>query len=480
MKKYAAAALAAVTAAGMLGGCKQLEEKAPEDTVAVKFGDTDIMLDEIEYMVRSMEYSYEAYFGSEICSSDMGDGSGMTVGDYIVETCLTQLRQTLVLNEYAKQNGIELSESQQQLVADQIDKLYEEGQEYLDAVGGTAELVEKLYTQNAVANLAYLKLVEDVDTTVGDDEFLRKRIAYVKLTPSELTETTAAVESTSSEEASSESDTEAAGSEAAESEAAESEIEESETAESETTEAETSETETTVPETEEETESEIETSASSEQETEAETLSEEEQERLDAMNDAAQKILKEFENGSDAADFISDYQNDSHFTATNSEISISEEGTAVYVADAWKLSTDECTIFNSEDGSIYIIRCLDDNDEEARQSAIDSEIESRKTDLFKEKYAEIQDASSKFKVDEDVIKTIRFTEPVYVPETEEETSEPASAEAESSEEETAAESSEEASSEEMSSTEEQTEHASEEEESTGAKAFAPDINMIRI
>ena len=141
------------------------------------------------------------------------------------------------------------------------------------------------------------------------------------------------------------------------------------------------------------------------------------------MNDAADKILKEFEEGNDAADFISDYQNDSHFTATNSEISISEDGTAVYNAAAWALATDECTVYRSDDGSIYIIRCLDDNDEEARQSAIDSEIESRKTALFSEKYAEIQDDSSKFKVDEDVIDTIRFTTPVYVAPSEEETSE---------------------------------------------------------
>ena len=169
--------------------------------------------------------------------------------------------------------------------------------------------------------------------------------------------------------------------------------------------------------------SELSSEASTEDSTEAETLSEEEQERQDAMNDAADKILKEFEKGNDAADFISDYQNDSHFTATNSEISISEDGTAVYNAAAWALATDECTVYRSDDGSIYIIRCLDDNDEEARQSAIDSEIESRKTALFSEKYAEIQDDSSKFKVDEDVIDTIRFTTPVYVAPSEEETSE---------------------------------------------------------
>lgn len=415
--KYAAAALAAATAVSTLGGCEQLEKKAPEDTVAVSFGDTNIMLDEITYMIRSMEYTYESYFGSNICGNDMGDGSGMTVGDYIKQMSLSQLRQTLVLNEYAKKNGIELSDDQKAKVDEAIEKLQTESEDYLEAVGATDELIEKTYTENAIANLVYMDLVADVDTTVGDDEFLRKKIAYVKLTPSELTETTAADGATtevssdedSSEEASSIENTEA------ESESASKDV----TTSTEEASSEKASTE----EASSENVSELSSEASTEDSTEAETLSEEEQERQDAMNDAADKILKEFEEGNDAADFISDYQNDSHFTATNSEISISEDGTAVYNASAWALSTDECTVYKSDDGSIYIIRCLDDNDEEARQSAIDSEIESRKTALFSEKYAEIQEESSKFKVDEDVIDTIRFTTPVYVAPSEEETSE---------------------------------------------------------
>ena len=406
--KYAAAALAAATAVSTLGGCEQLEKKAPEDTVAVSFGDTNIMLDEVTYMIRSMEYTYESYFGSNICGNDMGDGSGMTVGDYIKQMSLSQLRQTLVLNEYAKKNGIELSDDQKAKVDEAIEKLQTESEDYLEAVGATDELIEKTYTENAIANLVYMDLVADVDTTVGDDEFLRKKIAYVKLTPSELTETTAADGATtevssdedSSEEASSIENTEA------ESESASKDV----TTSTEEASSEKASTE----EASSENVSELSSEASTEDSTEVETLSEEEQERQDAMNDAADKILKEFEEGNDAADFISDYQNDSHFTATNSEISISEDGTAVYNAAAWALATDECTVYRSDDGSIYIIRCLDDNDEEARQSAIDSEIESRKTALFSEKYAEIQDDSSKFKVDEDVIDTIRFTTPVYV------------------------------------------------------------------
>lgn len=426
--KYAAAALAAATAVSTLGGCEQLENKAPEDTVAVSFGDTNIMLDEVTYMIRSMEYTYESYFGSNICSNDMGDGSGMTVGDYIKQMSLSQLRQTLVLNEYAKKNGIELSDDQKAKVDEAIEKLQTEAEDYLDAVGATDELIEKTYTENAIANLVYMDLVADVDTTVGDDEFLRKKIAYVKLTPSELTETTAAAEATteaSSDEGSSE-----------ESSSVENTETESISKDDETSTEEASSEKASTEEASSEKTSELSSESDTEASNESETLSEEEQERQDAMNDAADKILKEFEEGNDAADFISDYQNDSHFTATNSEISISEDGTAVYNAAAWALATDECTVYRSDDGSIYIIRCLDDNDEEARQSAIDSEIESRKTALFSEKYAEIQDDSSKFKVDEDVIDTIRFTTPVYVAPSEEETSESETSGEETSESET--------------------------------------------
>lgn len=458
--KYAAAALAAATAVSTLGGCEQLEKKAPEDTVAVSFGDTNIMLDEVTYMIRSMEYTYESYFGSNICGNDMGDGSGMTVGDYIKQMSLSQLRQTLVLNEYAKKNGIELSDDQKAKVDEAIEKLQTESEDYLDAVCATDELIEKTYTENAIANLVYMDLVADVDTTVGDDEFLRKKIAYVKLTPSELTETTAANEATtevssdedSSEEASSIENTEA------ESESASKDV----TTSTEEASSEKASTE----EASSENVSELSSEASTEDSTEVETLSEEEQERQDAMNDAADKILKEFEEGNDAADFISDYQNDSHFTATNSEISISEDGTAVYNAAAWALATDECTVYRSDDGSIYIIRCLDDNDEEARQSAIDSEIESRKTALFSEKYAEIQDDSSKFKVDEDVIDTIRFTTPVYVAPSEEETSESETSGEETSESETGEEeSTKEEKSSESDESEEAVSEASSEEES---------------
>lgn len=437
--KYAAAALAAAAAVSTLGGCEKMEQKTPSDTIAVSFGDTNIMLDEVTYMIRAMEYTYESYFGSDICNSDMGDGSGMTVGDYIKAMSLSELRQTLVLNEYAQKNGIKLSDSQKQLVDEAIEKLQEEGQDYIAAIGATDELIEKHYTQNAIANVVYMNLVEDVDTTVGDDEFLRKKIAYVKLTPSEVTQVTTAEASTTEKESEESSSVE------------ETVSEESNTAGEELSKEETS--------TEEMTTQEAAETNSEEATTEEVSLSAEERERQKAMNEAAEEILEKLEDKEDIADFVSDYKNDSHFSITNSEISISEESSAVYAAEAWELATDECVIYNSEDGSIYVIRCLNDNDEEARETAIDSEIEKRKTELFAEKYAEIQENSSKFKVDEDIIDTITFAQPVYILETEEGSSK----EETSTEEVSTEEDSTETASIEETSTEEASEETSEEE-----------------
>ena len=62
-------------------------------------------------------------------------------------------------NEYAKKNGIELSDDQKAKVDEAIEKLQTESEDYLEAVGATDELIEKTYTENAIANLVYMDLV---------------------------------------------------------------------------------------------------------------------------------------------------------------------------------------------------------------------------------------------------------------------------------------------------------------------------------
>ena len=394
MTKIGAAAVAAVMALGMLGGCKQLETKTPENTVAATFGGEKVMLKELNYYIQDQEYDWEKANGSTIMTASLSGGG--TLGDYLKNSVLTQLHQTMVLGEYAGKNGIALDDAQMEKVNAAVDAYMTDEAEKVAAIGADRETVLKAFTANALANEVFLELVKDVDTTVGDDEFIRKEITFVKLTPSEITAaptTTAAPEPATS--------------------AAE-ENEEGETAAEESGAEEPAEAETEAP-VEAEPAEEGEEATEGEEET---TLSAEEVARSEAMAQAAAEIQENFDNGEKPYDFIEDYRSSSYYSTTYSTKTIGEDGTDAYNEAAWALNEGETTIYNAEDGSIYIIVCVNDNDEEARKTAIAQEIERRKGDLFSQKYADIQTAASKFTVDQDVLATIAFLTPVYVePET---------------------------------------------------------------
>ena len=132
--------------------------------------------------------------------------------------------------------------------------------------------------------------------------------------------------------------------------------------------------------------------------------------------------------------------------ATQSSVTVGDDSTTVYAEAAFALSTGETDIFTDESsGAVYVLLCTNDNDTQARQDAIDTEIENRKAALFSEKYAPIQENSPKFTVDQDVIGKISFSTQLYVPETteaatgEEETDTETESETETSESEAASE-----------------------------------------
>lgn len=468
IRRWGALALAAVTAAGLMGGCTRLEEKTESETVAAEFGGEKIMLDYVMLQMRSAQYSYEnmfsAFYGTtDFWGQDYGDGR--TIEAYVIDTVMQSIRQTKVLCDYAEENGLSLDDAQKQKVEDAVAKGMEEDEEYREAVGMTEELLRQIYTENALANVAYMKLVEDVDTTVGDDEFIKKDLAYVKLTPSDLEESSSEPVSTAEESAeSSEEETDS--------------TEETETSSAQETsfgEMTTSDETTSAQEesaSEEDTTDNAETAEDEEEATdEAETtLSEEELTQRTEIENAAKEIRERLDDGEAPADFITDYNEDTtYFTAVQSTSTIGEDSSYVYTADAFALATGESLIYNDEStGAIYIIQCTNDNDEEARQSAIDTEIASRKATLFSEKYADIQDNSPKFKADQDVIGKINFKTALYIPETTEEAStEETSAEEASAEETSAKETSaEETSAEETSEEATSAEETSEEETTT--------------
>ena len=391
-KMWNAALLAALLAAGSLAGCSQLENKPDSEIVLAKFGKEAITMDYARVLLNEAQYEYEELFtsiyGIENFWNEDLYGNGSTMQANVINSTLAGIRQTKVLNDYAKKNGITLTEEQKALLEDAIGAAFDGKEEYNQTIGLTEDMARTIYTENAVANAVYLNLIEDVDRTVGEDEFIRKDISYVKITPSDLEEAT--------EPAAADAETESAAEETAPASAEESAGTETE-ADAVVTEAEA--------ETDAEPVSEGETALSGEQQAQA-----------DAIEAAAADIRERLDAGEEPADLVSAYNEDTrYFTVTQSSTTISDTSSYVYTELAFSLSTGETAVYEDEEsGSWYVLKCTNDNDEQARESAIHSEIHSREAQLFSEKYADIEAASPKFTVDEDVLAKISFANPLYV------------------------------------------------------------------
>ena len=187
MMKYAKCAAAVLTAGlgvSALAGCSQLSGNTSQstgDAVYATFNGKDIPMDYVKFQLNEAQYEYEAmfsqYFGTtDFWSRDLS-GNGSTMEETVINNVLTGIQQTAILNWYAEKNNITLTDEQQKKVADAVKSAMEQANsnpDYASAVGVTEDLIRQVYQENAIANAVYMQLVADVDTTVGDDEFIQK------------------------------------------------------------------------------------------------------------------------------------------------------------------------------------------------------------------------------------------------------------------------------------------------------------------
>ena len=200
MMKYAKCAAAVLTAGlgvSALAGCSQLSGNTSQstgDAVYATFNGKDIPMDYVKFQLNEAQYEYEAmfsqYFGTtDFWSRDLS-GNGSTMEETVINNVLTGIQQTAILNWYAEKNNITLTDEQQKKVADAVKSAMEQANsnpDYASAVGVTEDLIRQVYQENAIANAVYMQLVADVDTTVGDDEFIQKDFTYIRLGKTDLT-----------------------------------------------------------------------------------------------------------------------------------------------------------------------------------------------------------------------------------------------------------------------------------------------------
>lgn len=358
----------------LLAGCSKTI--SPEDyatTVVATYGDQKIYLDEANFLAKQEQYLMESYYSFLMGSTDFWDydmGDGTTIAESTKSGVMTRIHQTYVLCAAAEEMGISLTDEDLQKVQEAVTEFKENTQaEALAKMNVSDELLTDIYTKNALANRVWEALVKDIDTEVDYEECRQLTVEYLvidKSTPEE--------------------EEEAEGTDVAESQSQEAEETESQSGEPEETESQTPYEDT---------------------------------EEYAQMEELAKSVIEDLKSGIAMEDERESLIEDSTLTVLRSSDTFGkDEHDDAFGELCRSLATGEYGYVYVEEDGWYVVYCQTDNDEEATQKEIDSVLDTRRSEMFQEKYQQLAAYATKFKVDEDVWAQVNYDTSLYVmPET---------------------------------------------------------------
>lgn len=125
-------------------------------------------LPEMMVYLTTTQSRYEKVYGERIWETNL---NGVTLEESMKNMVLAQLSQIKALNLLAKQEQVELDSKEKDKVKTAATEFYETlSKEEKNALNVDKELIERLYTEYALANKIYYQIVKDVNPEVSDDE----------------------------------------------------------------------------------------------------------------------------------------------------------------------------------------------------------------------------------------------------------------------------------------------------------------------
>ena len=143
-------------------------------------GNERCSISELNIYLTNIQKTYENVFGEEIgnVTSD-----GVTFEESIKNTALAQLAQVKTMYLMALDRGLELDEKEQSLVKEAAAEYYSSlNESEIIGLGASEELIEKMYSQMALAQKAYDEIIKDISPEISDDEarYVKVRIIYMR------------------------------------------------------------------------------------------------------------------------------------------------------------------------------------------------------------------------------------------------------------------------------------------------------------
>lgn len=162
------------------------EEPTNAGELIALVGDIRVYYNEAMVYLKSAQENYETDYGKGIWDVDIF-GDGNTFGEYIKDEVLKQIIQLKVIKDKAYQEGIILTEEEKADAAVYAKEHYEglsnaDRDKYLV----TQELLEKVYSDNILAEKVFETLTIDVDTNVSDLEAKQITVQNILIYSTEL------------------------------------------------------------------------------------------------------------------------------------------------------------------------------------------------------------------------------------------------------------------------------------------------------
>lgn len=155
-------------------------------TVLFTSGDYEMTFDEAYFLTKNTQGYYEAYYlstGSAI-NWDAVEEGGMTYEEVVLEESLEYAKEIFIFSEYAKANGITISESELSSIESEVSSFFtENSQKLIDASKVDSDILKRVYIRLAYHDKLCEEIYSDAAITVDRDELKQCLVAAVELGP---------------------------------------------------------------------------------------------------------------------------------------------------------------------------------------------------------------------------------------------------------------------------------------------------------
>lgn len=143
-------------------------EQAATGELIILVGDVKVYYNEVMVYLKSVQENYETDYGKDIWDVDIF-GDGRSFGEYIKEEVLKQITQLKVISEEAGKEGITLTaEEKADASAYAQEHFLGLSDKDIDRYLVSKELLERVYSDNILAEKVFETKTIDVDTNVSD------------------------------------------------------------------------------------------------------------------------------------------------------------------------------------------------------------------------------------------------------------------------------------------------------------------------